>query len=122
MAEVTFIPPLLLFRPFQFLGDVHKKNISSVTLRNCRGVPNVKGIMTLAFTSGSNGDSISYVAVDPERECVPVSYILQDEGKVTFVLSIEYRQDDKQRWVPKSWQWDDLDFAGKLQSTSHVDV
>ncbi len=37
-------------------------------------------------------------------------------------MSIEYRQDGLQGWVPKSWVWHDFNEAGKLVSAYRYEV
>jgi hypothetical protein len=106
---------MLIYRPFRYLRHEHGlKEIPRLSIGECRTVPIPKGTVTITFSLPADERIKTYVAVDPSREYLPVSYVHEYDKKLKSVLSIEYRQDPIQGWVPKSWGLRVFTFEGAL--------
>jgi hypothetical protein len=119
-AQASCLPLILAYRPFALLRQ-RGTIVQGAVLAECRAVPTPKGDVTIAFPAAAAG-CITYVTVDPARESVPVSYVEEFGGNVHMVLSIEFRQDETEGWIPKGWTARTLSPAGRLMNASRGEV
>jgi hypothetical protein len=72
-------------------------------------------LMVLGFGEGD-------VWVDPNRDYLPVRYIVLRDGVKTWQMDLSFNRDERDGWAPNSWTIDELDRDGKSRVSESAKV
>ena len=69
-----------------------------------------------------NIERICYIWVDPKRDYLPVRYSEERSGIEHCVINIMYTRDDKEGWVPESWNSTMKDVDGRIELSDSASI
>ncbi len=106
----------LVYRTLSFL-KMQKNDIGNGKFVEARLFHASAGMRTLAFPR--EGNWVTFVVVDPDREFIPVRLVLSYRGKVMHDVSISFKPD--RPYEIMSWKWKQFKDNGRLSEQGGVE-